>query len=46
MVAITTKCLLKEIACFPSMEDVSWNLQYVVQVEDTSIGVLEVDEHH
>ncbi|KAH9323167.1 hypothetical protein KI387_017806, partial [Taxus chinensis] len=41
VIEITNKCLSKEPASRPSMEDVLWNLQYAAQVQDTSVGDLE-----
>eukprot|EP00249_Psilotum_nudum_P024163 c29107_g1_i5 orf=596-892(-) len=38
VIDIAAKCLLKDPASRPSMEDVLWNLQYALQVQDISNG--------
>lgn len=38
VVDIGVKCLSEELGARPSMEDVLWNLQYAVQVHDTSLA--------
>lgn len=44
VIEITCKCLSKEPASRPSVEDVLWNLQYAAQVQDTSGGDLQGDD--
>ncbi|KAL2611070.1 hypothetical protein R1flu_022762 [Riccia fluitans] len=38
VIDIALKCLADEMVARPSMEDVLWNLQYAVQVQDTSFA--------
>lgn len=45
VVEIAGKCLSKEPASRPSMEDVIWNLQYAAQVQDTTGSDLQLDEN-
>lgn len=40
---ITTKCLSPDALSRPSMEDVLWNLQYALQVQDSSNGGSQED---
>ncbi|MCO5547368.1 hypothetical protein L7F22_000817 [Adiantum nelumboides] len=43
VVEITVKCLSKDVLGRPSMEDVLWNLQYALQVQDSSNGGSQED---
>eukprot|EP00250_Pteridium_aquilinum_P013152 c21161_g2_i1 orf=70-2631(+) len=40
---ITAKCLSPDVMSRPSMEDVLWNLQYALQVQDSSNGGSQED---
>ncbi|KAH9291981.1 hypothetical protein KI387_042825, partial [Taxus chinensis] len=45
VVEITAKCLSREPASRPSIEDVLWNLKYAAQVQDMTASDLQDDEN-